>query len=118
MNNRWLWEDVQEDLDTLRFLCLIKLKKSYTREQVYDIWYAYSQSIHANWLEVDKNFYKAFMTYNNFAYYMTTTHGMYQNSDDAVYCCGCHHLLYETDYPEHNWDSCPICGYTILKEEV
>lgn len=46
---RWLWNDVQDDLKLLQKEYK-KLGYNYTLEECYDIWQAYSEICHANWI--------------------------------------------------------------------
>lgn len=57
---RWQWDYVQEDLKELQAKAKQELGLDYTLEEVYDIWTAYSESLCANWIYVDKDYHRAF----------------------------------------------------------
>lgn len=56
-------------------------------------------------------------SYQDFKYYMSYECGTYVTEDGAVHCCECDEPIYESDFPNHNWQQCPVCEYNILEEE-
>lgn len=56
--------------------------------------------------------YDQFTDYNHYVCGMATT------EDGAVHCCECDEPIYEDDYPNHDWSTCPVCGSAIEDEEV
>lgn len=55
--------------------------------------------------------------YKDFLLHMHLDCGMPLTEDGAVHCCECDEPIYKSDYPNHNWEECPVCGYLILEEE-
>lgn len=49
--------------------------------------------------------------YNIFKATMVNDFGARLTVDEAVICIECGEPIYEEDFPNHNWDTCPVCGF-------
>lgn len=44
-------------------------------------------------------------------------YGMSLNTAEGYFVCPeCGEPLYNTDYPSHCWDECPVCGFEFFEE--